>query len=239
MPLADERGDHLRPGHPVRVEGRRHEHQAARCQARDLGEAALRVVAQHAPAAGDARRLADVRPEQAQVVVDLGDRADGRAGVADRVLLRERDRRRDVTDEVHVRALHPLEEEPRVGRERLDEASLTLGIERVEDEARLAGPGDPRDDGQGALRHLAADVAQVVGARALDADRRLQVGILRGDSPTLEGVGLGRNGPSRESGRGSRRTVVRAPPGRRGGPPPVRPGGVARRRDREVVWHRA
>jgi hypothetical protein len=46
---------------------------------------------------------ADARPEQAHVVVDLGDRADGRARVARRGLLLDRDGRRQALDQVDVR----------------------------------------------------------------------------------------------------------------------------------------
>ena len=89
------------------------------------------------PAAVRAVRDADARVEQAQVVVDLGDRADGRARVARRRLLVDRDRRRQALDEVDVGLVHLAEELARVRRQRLDVAALTLGVDRVERERRL------------------------------------------------------------------------------------------------------
>ena len=97
-------------------------------------------------AADVAVRLADARPQQAQVVVDLGDRADRRARVARRRLLVDRDRRRQALDRVDVGLVHLPQELPRVGAQRLDVAALALGVDRVEGERRLARARQPRDD---------------------------------------------------------------------------------------------
>ena len=94
-------------------------------------------------------RMADPGPQQPQVVVDLGDRADRRARVARGGLLVDRDRRRQPLDRVHVRLVHLAEELARVRRQRLDVAALALGVDRVEGEARLARAGQPGDDDQG------------------------------------------------------------------------------------------
>ena len=88
---------------------------------------------------------ADPRPEQAQVVVDLGDRGDRRARVLRGGLLLDRDRRRQAGDQVDVRLLHQLEELARIGRQALDVAPLALGVDRVEGEARLARAGQAGD----------------------------------------------------------------------------------------------
>ena len=92
-------------------------------------------------AADRAVRLADAGVEQAQVVVDLGDRADRRPRVAAGGLLVDRDGRRQPLDEVDVRLVHLAEELSRVGGQRLDVAPLPLGEDRVERQARLARPG--------------------------------------------------------------------------------------------------
>ena len=78
---------------------------------------------------------ADARVEQAQVVVDLGDGADGRARVAAGAALVDGDGRAEPLDLVDVRLLHQAEELARVGRERLDVAALPLGVDRVERQA--------------------------------------------------------------------------------------------------------
>ena len=87
-------------------------------------------------AADRAVRPAGARPEQAQVVVDLGDGADGRAGVAVGGLLVDRHRRRQALDEVDVGLVHLAEELPGVRRQRLDVPALPLGEDRVERQAR-------------------------------------------------------------------------------------------------------
>ena len=121
-------------------------------------------------AAAVAVRVADPRPEQAQVVVDLGDGADRRPRVSRGRLLVDRDRRREALDRVHVGLVHLAQELARVGRQRLDVAALALGVDRVEGKARLTGPGEPGDDDQGVARQLEGDVLEVVLARTRDAD---------------------------------------------------------------------
>src|SRR4029079_1795878 len=82
--------------------------------------------------------LAGARVQHAQVIVDLGDRADGRARVRRRALLLDRDRRRQPADPLVLRLLHLAEELPGIRRQRLDVAALALGIQRVERQRRLA-----------------------------------------------------------------------------------------------------
>ena len=138
------------------------------------GSAASRVghdfggLAHDLRAALPAERPADAREQQPHVVVDLGDRADRRARVADAVLLADGDRRADAVDRVDVGLLHPLEELARVGRQRLDVAALPFGVDRVEGERRLARAADAGDDDQPAGGQRDVDVLQVVRARALD-----------------------------------------------------------------------
>ncbi len=110
----------------------------------------------------------DARVEQAQVVVDLGHRADRRARVARGRLLVDRDRRREPVDRVDVGLLHHLQELPRVGGERLDVAALPLGVDRVEGERRLAGAGEAGDADERVAREPHGDVLEVVLAGAVD-----------------------------------------------------------------------
>ena len=78
---------------------------------------------------------ADARPQQAHVVVDLGDRGDGRARVARGRLLLDRDGGREAVDMLDIGLLHHLEELARIGAKALDVAALALGIDGVEGEA--------------------------------------------------------------------------------------------------------
>ena len=63
------------------------------------------------------------------------------------------------------------EELPRVRRQRLDVAALTLGVDGVERERRLARARQPGEDDQLVARQLEVDVAEVVLTRAADHDR--------------------------------------------------------------------
>src|ERR687885_771214 len=128
----------------------------------------LQALPRDRPDADRAVRVADPRVEQAQVVVDLRDRADGGAWVPRGRLLVDRDRRAQAVDRVDVRLLHHLEELARVGGEALDVPPLTLGVDRVEGKRRLPGPGEPGDADERVPRQPDGDVLQVVLARAVD-----------------------------------------------------------------------
>ena len=122
---------------------------------------------------------ADAGEQEAQVVVDLGDGADGRARVLGRRLLLDGDRRRQAVDVVDVRLLHHLQELARVGRQALHVAALAFGVDGVEGERGLARARQPGEHDEGVARDLEIDVLQVVLARAADVDR--SVGFAHGD----------------------------------------------------------
>ena len=113
---------------------------------------------------------ADARPQQAHVVVDLGDGADGRARIFRGGLLLDRNRRRQSVDLVDVRLLHHLEELPRVGRQALDVAALALGIDGVEGERGFARARQAGEHHQLVARNGDVDVLEIVLARAADGD---------------------------------------------------------------------
>ncbi|GAB1412783.1 hypothetical protein MASR1M97_15190 [Candidatus Desulfobacillus denitrificans] len=131
---------------------------------------ALRRVAPHRPPAAAAVEPRRARVEQLEVVVQLRHGADGGARGAHRVGLVDGDGRRDAVDAVDLRAVLPVEELPRVGREGLDVAALALGIEGVEDQRALARAGDAGDDDQLAGGQIDIQVFQVVLARAAQGD---------------------------------------------------------------------
>ncbi len=83
-------------------------------------------------------RHADRCVEQAQIVVDLGDRADGGSRAAAGGLLLDGDGRAEAVDGVHVGALHLIEELAGVGGQSLHIAPLTFGVDGVEGQGRLA-----------------------------------------------------------------------------------------------------
>src|SRR5690606_8944021 len=63
--------------------------------------------------------------------------------------------------------------------ERLDVATLSLGVEGVEGERRLPRPARPRDDRQLADRNVAIDAAKVVLPYAAKPDRGMRRGAIR------------------------------------------------------------
>ena len=126
-------------------------------------------------AALGAVRHADARPQQAHVVVDLGDRADRRPRVAVGRLLVDRHRGAQALDEVDVGAVDLAEELARVGAQRLDVAALALGEDRVEREAGLARAGEPGEDDERVARDVEVDVLQIVHAGT--ADTELSAGV--------------------------------------------------------------
>ena len=122
----------------------------------------------------------DAGVQQPEVVVDLGDRADGGARVAARRLLVDRDRRRQPLDDVDVGFVHLTEELAGIRTQRLDVATLSLGVDRVESETRLARPGQAGEHDQAVARQLDIDVLEVVLARAAHHDLRAAAERARG-----------------------------------------------------------
>ena len=147
-----------------------HEQPRALGQRQHLVDDLLHRLALDLAAAGRAVRVADAREEQPQVVVDLGDRADGGARVPRGALLVDGDGRRQAVDLVDVRLLHLAQELARVRAQALDVAPLALGVDRVEREAALAAAGQAGDDDEPVARERDVDVLEVVLARAAHDD---------------------------------------------------------------------
>ena len=122
---------------------------------------------------------ADARKQETQVIVDLGNRADGRTRVVAGRFLLDRDRGREALDQVDIRFFHQLEELACVGRQRFDVAPLTFRIQRVERERRFTRAGQARDHHETVPRQVEADVLEVVGARPADADCVCGIGAVR------------------------------------------------------------
>ena len=156
LAAADDRRQHVDAG-VGRIEHHQIENPLERLR-RDLAAAVVAV------------RHADVGEQQAEVVVDLGDRADRRARVRAGRLLLDGDRRRQALDQVDVRLLHLLEELPGVGRERLDVAPLAFRVDRVEGERGLARAGQAGDDDELIPRQVDVDVLEIVNAGAAHRD---------------------------------------------------------------------
>ena len=98
----------------------------------------LRGLAGHRTAALGAVGVPDAGVEQSEVVVDLGDGPHRRTRVARGRLLVDGDGRGQALDEVDVGLVHLPEELAGVGREGLDVTALSLGVDGVEGQRRLA-----------------------------------------------------------------------------------------------------
>ena len=103
--------------------------------------------------------------------MDLRHGADGRARIAGAGPLLDGDGGRKALDVVDVRLLHHRKELACVGGQGLDVASLPLGVDRVEGEARFAGAREPRDHHEAVAGNVDVDIPEVVGPRTADADR--------------------------------------------------------------------
>ena len=114
-----------------------------RRQGEDAGDDLLARLGGDRPAALRAVPLADAGVQHAQVVVDLGDRADGRARVVAGGLLLDGDRRRQAADVIDVGLGHLAQELPGVAGQGLDVPPLPLGVERVERQRDLPEPLTP------------------------------------------------------------------------------------------------
>ena len=126
----------------------------------------------------------DAGVEEAQVIVDFGDGADGRSWVARYGLLVDGDGGRKSINAVDIGLVKLAKELAGVGREAFDEASLALGEDGVEREGRLARTGQAGDDDQLVSGQVDIDVLEIVGACTAD----------RNDVRWCDGVGGGCGG---------------------------------------------
>ena len=141
-------------------------------QGEDPGDDLLAGLGGDRPVALRAVPLADAGEQDAEVVVDLGDRADGRPRVAARRSSAGSRSRGEAVDVVDLGLGHLAEELAGVAGEALDVPPLPLGVERVEGERALARAADAGEADQLAAGQVERDVAEVVLAGAADHDVR-------------------------------------------------------------------
>ena len=110
----------------------------------------------------------DAGVEQAKEVVNLGDGAYRGARVFVHALLLDADNGAETSDLVHIGAFHVADELSRVCREALHVTALSLGVDSVKSQRRLAAPADAGDDHQGIAWNRKVDVLQVVLASTVN-----------------------------------------------------------------------
>ncbi len=184
-------------------------------------------LAGHRPAAGGAMGMPDAGVEQPQVVVDLGDGPDRRAGVARGGLLVDGDGRREPFDEVDVGLVHLAQELAGVRREGLDVAALALGVDGVEGQRRLARPRQPGEDDQPVPGQVEGDVTQIVLASPANDQTVGHLGRIPARCVTSGGILPGEPGPAAGS--------MRAGPGRPAQPPMPTTGSTSGQATRRAV----
>ena len=108
--------------------------------------------------------------EEAQIVVYLGDGADGGAGVVGCPFLVDGDGGREALDVLDVGLLHATKELAGVGGEGFDVAALALGVDGVEGKGAFAGAGDAGNHHQLVAGDGDIDILQVMLARPFDDD---------------------------------------------------------------------
>ena len=145
--------------------GRHHRDALAGSQLQDALHDLLRRLPGDGPSAVRAVGRAHRGVQQAQIVVDLGDRAHGRSRAAAGGLLLDRDGRAQAFDGVHVGPLDLVEELACVRRQRLHVPPLALGINGVEGQGTLARAGQSRDHRQRIAGNADVDILEIVLAR--------------------------------------------------------------------------
>lgn len=106
--------------------------------------------------AGGAVHLAETGEEDAEVVVDFGDRTDGASRGVSEVLLFEGDSGGESFDAIEDRFRHLSDELSGVATEAFDEASLSFGVDGFESEAGFSATAWATED-----RHLVQGESQV------------------------------------------------------------------------------
>lgn len=108
--------------------------------------------------------------EELEVIVDLGERAHGRAGGADVVFLLDGNGGRDSFDGIDKRFVHAVKKLPDVRGEGFDVAALAFCVEGVKGEGRFSRPGRTGDDSELSERDFEIEALEVVLVATFEMD---------------------------------------------------------------------
>ena len=120
------------------------------------------------------KQMACTRKQQLEVIVDLRHRAHGRAGVAHRIGLVNRNRGRHAFNLVHSRLVHAIQKLARIGREGLDIATLAFGVQRVKHQTGFSGAAGARDHRQLTGADIDVQIAKIVLTSTTDTNQTLR-----------------------------------------------------------------
>lgn len=108
--------------------------------------------------------------EDAEIIIDLSDGSDRRAGVTTMTFLVDRNAGRETFDLVDIGFIYFRQELARVGRERLNVAALAFSKDGVEGKGGFAGAGKARKDDKFVSRDFQRNVFEIVFAGAFDSN---------------------------------------------------------------------
>ncbi len=130
----------------------------------------LCIAALDRPVARLAVQLSEFGEQEPDVICQLRHRAHGGAGVFHRIALIDRNRRRNAFHALHLRLIHAVQKLPRISRKALDIAPLSLGVEGVERQARLARSAHPGDNNEFVDRYVEMQVFEIILASPNNTD---------------------------------------------------------------------
>ena len=115
--------------------------------------------------------MADLGKQQPQIIAGFSGGADRGAARAAAVFVRDGDRRRNALDPVGGRLFQSFQKLPRVGRKAVDVAALSLRVQGVQRQARLAAAAQAAEDDQLAVRNIEINLLEIVNRDAAKTNR--------------------------------------------------------------------
>src|SRR5215831_4794274 len=112
--------------------------------------------------------------QEAQEMVNLSDRRDGRFAPATSDTLLDGNSRRQSAYQIDIWFFELLHELPCVRRHAVEKAALSLGKKNIERDGRLAGAAQPGDHHKLSPRDFQIDVFEIVLARAMNMNRTVR-----------------------------------------------------------------
>ena len=107
-------------------------------------------------------RHTDARIQQAQIIVDLGNRSYRGTGIVRSCFLVDGNCRREAFNGFDIRLFHPAEKHPGISAQRFHIAPLAFGIDRIKGEGRLAAAGKTGHDDHFVAGNFQGYILQVV-----------------------------------------------------------------------------
>ena len=115
-------------------------------------------------------RRAYAGEQQAQIIVDFGNGANGRTRVVAGGFLFDRNGGREAFNQIDIGFVHHLQKLARIGGKAFHITALAFGIQGVERQRRFAAARQAGHHHELMAGNVEIDVFQVVGAGAADAD---------------------------------------------------------------------